>query len=246
MNEDLKYPLIESNRAKAYNAFILPEGYFESLSSKVQTSLYLSQEKDDHDGFSLPDGYFDELGKSIRLKLNTEKSFSAEALPEDYFKKLSTSVFERILQEEINKTPILNQLSKDSPFVVPDKYFVDLKVNVEEKIKEPKIIPLSRKQNYFSFAVYKWAAAFIITLVSTWLLLQNFNHNNLQHNLNLTAELQNESFEKIALQELDESTLVDYLSDVSPNKVEKVVIDSKISEEEIIQNIDINDIGEAL
>jgi hypothetical protein len=50
----------------------------------------------------------------------------------------------------------------------------------------------------------------------------------------------------MALQEIDESTLVDYLSIVNAEEFKQKETSSNISEEEIIQNIDINDLGDAL
>lgn len=246
MNKELKYPHLESLKNKAEEAFALPTGYFESFSSKIKTDVYLLHTKENSKEFNLPEGYFEELNEHILSQLNIQKLKIGEEPPKDYFKNLSATIFERIEMEELNKTPILNEINKQRSFGVPDNYFADLKLNIEEKIKEPKIILFNPQKNYSSFTLYKWAAAIIVTVVSAWFLVQYFNQNSFQNNSNMISQLQNESFEKMALQEIDESTLVDYLSIVNAEEFKQKETSSNISEEEIIQNIDINDLGDAL
>lgn len=102
--------------------FSVPEGYFESLSVKIQDKIKiqaydLSQEA----GFTVPENYFAELAQAIHTRIG-EEQIRAEVkgdgfeVPQGYFDDLSSRIQKRIQEGTINtdapKTETLERPSK--------------------------------------------------------------------------------------------------------------------------------------
>lgn len=243
MNSENKYPLLDKLSADAANSFLMPEGYFTELNKKVNTQLFISDSFSEEDAFNVPDNYFNDLHQKVNTHISISNKENAPVVPEDYFNKLSANIFAKIEAEEQNATPILNTINKQEGFNIPENYFESLSDKISKQTNEVKIISINRNKSTFNFTPLRWAAIAIIILASGWFIYNNvFNYNITKTQ---TAQL-NESFEKMALQELDEESIIDYLAIEEKNVSSISDTKEKVNEEEILQNIDINDLGEAL
>lgn len=244
MCSENKYPLLKKIHAGAVAGFVLPDGYFTQLNKQLSTQLNLVNSTDQYKGFSIPDNYFEELYNKINTEINLPDKNNINELPGDYFNKLSAEIFTKIENEERNEWPILSSAKKGSDFNLPDKYFEELKEKIISRAEDVKIVSINKNKTSFNFEVFKWAAIVIIIFSSGWFIYNSFTKSN--NNINKqVAQLQNETFEKIALQELDEENIIDYISANSKEELNTSRSKENSNEEEILQNIDINDLGEA-
>ncbi len=126
------------------NVFRIPEGYFDTLSQKISTSVFLNQYSRTQAG-DVPNNYFDDLSNKIILRIkNTDTAVSTE-------------------DETKNISPLLYSLKDRQVFNVPEGYFHTLGEQALNKIKpeSAKIISLHSGKKWLKYA----AAAMIAILV---------------------------------------------------------------------------------
>lgn len=115
------------------NPFIVPDGYFDDLDSRIVARRNFSEIKDKGitGGFTVPEGYFDQLTSNVSARIALEQIAgdkpSGFVVPEGYFDGLASDITARITLEEIAK-------SKNTGFSVPEGYFDELASNVQSRI----------------------------------------------------------------------------------------------------------------
>lgn len=106
----LPFDINNSNDALRRNPFIVPNGYFDDLSKKIQSEINLKENHTiDQNPFSVPDGYFDQLSLKIQSQITVEnlKGKSPDngfSVPEKYFDSLQSGILDKIRVE--NNTSI--------------------------------------------------------------------------------------------------------------------------------------------
>ncbi|MDE1191176.1 MAG: hypothetical protein PW786_03430 [Arachidicoccus sp.] len=127
--------------------------------------------------YTVPANYFESLSNIIlsKIKLSLIRNNTAFSLPEHYFSDFPNKIISRIKQEG-SETPILNSISKEMLYVVPQNYFNELTIKLSDKkaeIAETKIIPFVPKHRNWRMAI---AAAVVSAIVlSAGLIWENNN-----------------------------------------------------------------------
>jgi hypothetical protein len=124
--------------------------------------------------YSVAPSYFESLAQTILHRLNlvgrsaySPSSANPYTVPEDYFKNFSYSILETIksgkvlneVEQELTEiAPLLNTISKNPTYRIPDGYFQNF--NTTNTFTKPKarVIPISKK-------FLRYAAAAIITVL---------------------------------------------------------------------------------
>ncbi len=138
------------------NAFGIPKGYFNSLSSRMLNKIECQQElaefktlaaTDRQLKFAVPQNYFSSLATILEYKY--ELSVYSElakvtkpvlkTLPANYFSMLKKKVMERIeLDAELKEFSVLSSLEKKNNFKLVPDYFENNTDEVKEKIHAAK------------------------------------------------------------------------------------------------------------
>jgi len=115
------------------NPFIVPEGYFDSLSETILSKITLEEAAGNKQetGFTVPENYFTELGEQINAQIRIASATNKEApgftVPDGYFNELTDQITARItIEEALNK--------EDTSFAVPYGYFDELSANITARI----------------------------------------------------------------------------------------------------------------
>lgn len=116
------------------NPFVVPENYFEQLSSSVLSQIRLQQLSDpEKKAFSVPDTYFSQLTAHIQLHLKMEQykktEHTAWNVPKGYFEGLSRNI---ISQARI-------ETARTEEFDVPSGYFESLSEHMQTKVFEEQL-----------------------------------------------------------------------------------------------------------
>ena len=148
------------------------------------------------------------------------------------------------------KKPKLEEISKESPFKVPDHYFDHFSTRMADKIsaaEQTKIIPVFRRlkpQLIFATSVMCLAC---LVYFGTRFLEQNKNKP-------LTSQELVEVYEYAAVQEMDDTQLMQQISKktearndtIDSLKIQNIKVDNAIIDYLSKENIDINTIIDAL
>jgi hypothetical protein len=136
------------------NVFSVPESYFDNLSQRISTSVFLNEYPRAQAG-EVPHNYFDELSNKIILKI---KNADAAALSAE--------------DETKNISHLLNSLKDKHVFNVPEGYFHTLGEQVLSKIKpkSAKVVSLHSGRKWL-----RYVAAAVITILVGIGALQLFN-----------------------------------------------------------------------
>jgi len=95
-------PLLASMKKR--NPFVVPEAYFESNRSNIQSSVFLNQldKKNSSDYFLLPENYFEDLTARILVQISILEQHTPErsfGVPEHYFDSLQSRIQAKIAAE---------------------------------------------------------------------------------------------------------------------------------------------------
>lgn len=117
------------------NPFVVPENYFEKLSSSVLSRRRLQRISDSEKAdFSVPKAYFSQLTDHIQLRLKIEpykhSVHTAWDVPKGYFEDLSRHI---ISQARIETA------GKQEEFDIPMGYFENLAERIQTKLFEEKL-----------------------------------------------------------------------------------------------------------
>ncbi len=168
--------------------------------------------------FRVPDGYFAQFPETVLDTIQTETflaNASAETLrvPLGYFEGLSTSIMDKIttvsteteVASELNEVaPLLNTISREEIYTVPQGYFdtIDFAVSAQSEKQPAKVITLRIARKWMQYA----AAALVAGVLVTGAFLYTDNNSNL---------LENEQYTGLdapsGLNKVSEDELVSYL-----------------------------------
>lgn len=130
------------------NVYAVPYGYFDGLANEILSAVIEMQMPRVSDAYSVPAGYFDGLAGSILQKI-----------------KLQENQFSNEIFEELNEVaPLLNTISKNNVYTLPENYFRDLSVDFTIIKPAAKVISLDvGRKNWIRYA----AAACILAILGT-------------------------------------------------------------------------------
>lgn len=122
---------------------------------------------------ALPEGYFDTFSERLMLRIRLQEVKSKETLspPEHYFSGFPGRLLDKIRETSSveTETPLLDSISRENVYTVPENYFNKISEQVTEKVNAAmagaKIIPLRSirlKQNSWRMGV---AAAVVSAIV---------------------------------------------------------------------------------
>ena len=119
-----------------HNLYSLPVGYFEGLSSEILASIFIQSLLNDSKDtvYTTPNGYFTHLADNILQKI-----------------KLETILIANVEDELENVAPLLNSISKQSPYSVPHGYFADFKMQAPT-VHKTKIVVFGKWRKLVSYA----------------------------------------------------------------------------------------------
>ncbi len=142
------------------NPFKVPDNYFEDNASfAADCAINLSQDKEvalpaallglKKNYLKVPDAYFENLPAQVLQKVTTLpaeeevdanlkhlRDDSSYSLPEGYFEGFSSRLMERIKEEELESSPILDEIKEmKTPFSVPNGYFENFSARLKERIE---------------------------------------------------------------------------------------------------------------
>jgi len=117
------------------NPFIVPENYFDQLSSSVLSQARLDRlPTAERIGFTVPESYFSQLTNNIQLHIKVEQYKDATHrewdVPKGYFEDLSDKILSQTKIEAV---------AKQEEFEVPIDYFESLSARIQTKIFEDKL-----------------------------------------------------------------------------------------------------------
>lgn len=117
------------------NPFVVPEHYFDKLSSSVLSQARLDRLSNaEKTGFTVPEFYFSQLTDNIQLHIKMEQHRDATHggwdIPKGYFNDLSDKILSQTRLEAV---------AKHEEFDVPMGYFENLSERIQTKIFEVKL-----------------------------------------------------------------------------------------------------------
>jgi hypothetical protein len=199
--------------------------------------------------FSVPPGYFNQFPAAVLLRIQAEtvdlrvRSHPFN-VPAGYFDSLASNIINRIknqeqsVEAELNElAPILNTISREPVYSVPQGYFESLELTIPLKLDKPSA-------RVFSFGrVMQYAvAACTVGILVIGVFLYNNNTGSIEApisykeavNMNVSTELEQLNEADIASY-LEESPMIGYAFNVSAEEVDFEEALEEASDEEINQ-----------
>lgn len=179
------------------NVFDVPDHYFDELSEKIVTTVFLHQDEK-NEAQHVPDGYFDSLSNKILARIKNSKIESAG----DEIKAIS---------------PVLYSIKNNNVFSVPDQYFEGLKDKITDKLnnKKAKVVSMGSVRNW-----WKYAAAAVVAggiTVGSW---QIFNNRSMtDNNEALTSSAKTPNYIKLSFQYKTPEQIEDGIASLSDDEI---------------------------
>jgi hypothetical protein len=209
--------------------------------------------------FVVPEGYFDRFPASVLSRIQAETiSFGGKShpfkVPVNYFDQLAGNILNKIkskeqsVEEELNElAPLLNTISKQPVYKIPEGYFESLELTIPLKLDKPsaRVFSFGRSKRIMQYAVAACTAA--ILLIGAFLYTNNDKPEQLiSHkeavNMNVSTELDKLSETEIASY-LDAAPNVGYALNASAEDISFDEYLEETSDEEI--DAYLNESGEA-
>ena len=215
-----------------------PEGFFEQQENHVLGQIKIDQIQD-APNFAVPDQYFDQLSDQILAQVRIEgiKEMEEEQVPNGYFDNLTARILNRIEEEELTLeiagpgfnvpegyfeqandqimasiyTEALKAQVPTDGLEVPTGYFDQLSDAILDKVQDKKVISMpSRDESKSSDSrkkgkVYAWLTTAAAACVAAVIGVALYNADN---NQPMQAQ-------KLALNEIPEEEIINYLSNYS-------------------------------
>lgn len=180
------------------NSFALPQGYFNSFSTRMLNKIEHQQELAEFKTlaaterqlkFAVPQNYFSSLANILEYKyelsayseLNKVGKPVLKALPPDYFTALEKKVVDRIeLDDELKEFSVLSAIDKKNNFKLVPDYFENSTDEVKEKIHAAnRHTPGIFEQLFAILFKPKMAFAFSFILIIGFTAVWYYNKNEL-------------------------------------------------------------------
>lgn len=133
------------------NSFVVPEGYFDSLSARILNKIEHEQELAEfktlsatrQSKFAVPQNYFSSLANILKCKyelsvfpeLSKVPKPILKSLPDGYFENLDKKVADKMeFENELKGLPILSSIEKKNSFKLVPDYFENSTDEIKEKI----------------------------------------------------------------------------------------------------------------
>lgn len=230
------------------NSFVLPEGYFDSFSTRLLNRMECEQELAEYKilsgvnrklKFAVPQNYFSSLTGILEYKyeasvfpeLSKIAKPALKPLPADYFEEMDKKVMEKIeLTSELKEFSVLSSIEKKNNFrLVPD-YFENSTDDVKEKIhasnqRIPNVFQTIFEQLFAILFKPKMAFALSFILIVGFTAVWYFNRND--------SSLETGACKTLACLEknelLNENNIRDFDDENLYEMVDMEMLDKKIS-----------------
>lgn len=137
------------------NSFVLPKGYFDSLSARILNKIEHEKELAEFKtlsenrkvSFTIPKNYFATLANTLEYKyelsvfpeLASTRKPVLKALPENYFENVEKKIVDKLeLESELKEFSVLSSIPKKNNFKTSASYFESKTEDVKEKIHAEK------------------------------------------------------------------------------------------------------------
>jgi hypothetical protein len=206
--------------------------------------------------FFVPPAYFDGFASSVLARIQAENAvFGSKTTPfsvsEGYFDGLASTVLDRIRQQQVQTVeeerneiaPILNTISRQPVYTVPDGYFESLEITVPLKVARPaeKVFSLGKSRRILQYAVAACTAG--ILMVGAYLYTNRGTGTpgetvaisyDSALKMDVSQELAGVNVQEID-QYLNETPVVGYSINTAPDEVDVEQYIQSASDEEIRQ-----------
>ncbi|POY38344.1 hypothetical protein C3K47_02805 [Solitalea longa] len=204
--------------------------------------------------FTVPENYFNSLNDRIweRIKmedaglniegLTNENPFK---LPETYFENLSSKIKDQLDtgdEEDVHLSiPGLNNIN---PFTAPTDYFDELPTTIEERVfSEIADIELENANQTFIRRFYRLAIAACFTALASWFGYNIYQVNQLDKQMNSTANVVKIDNQNFDLNYFDESMLVEEVVNTSAGNA---AVNPSAEKTRKLENYILNNVDEEL
>lgn len=227
------------------NSFVLPKGYFDSLSNRILNKIEHEQElvayktlsENRKATFKVPQNYFETLANNLEYKyelsvfpqLESTKKPVLKALPENYFENLAKKIVDKFeLESELKEFSVLSSIPKKNAFKVAPAYFESKTEDVKEKIHADKNQGGVVRQLFATLLKPQMAIAASLVLIVGISAIWYFNRKDSTiingDCLTLACLEKNEILNEKNIQDFDDESLYEM--------VDEAVLDQQLSEDE--------------
>lgn len=156
--------LLQANNGNCYS---VPDDYFNNLSSLTMANIFISK-LPAAVPYKTPENYFENLPDNILDKINTaslqlpnRRQQDVFTVPEGYFDGFANSVIDKIkaqndVRQELEEiSPLLNTISKDNVYSLPETYFEELNPLTQAAKNKPsaKVVSMgSKSRRWINYA----------------------------------------------------------------------------------------------
>lgn len=156
--------LLQANNGNCYS---VPDDYFNNLSSLAMANIFISK-LPAIVPYKTPENYFENLPDNILDKINTaslqlpnRRQQDVFTVPEGYFDGFANSVIDKIkaqndVRQELEEiSPLLNTISKDNVYSLPETYFEELNPLTQAAKNKPsaKVVSMgSKSRRWINYA----------------------------------------------------------------------------------------------
>ncbi len=149
------------------NLNFVPQGYFDGLADEILLKAQGFQIPKVTDPYQAPEGYFDDLAESILQNIQIKQKKNQDHT--------------EVVNELELTAPLLNSISRENPYSIPDNYFSGFNIKISGSIPVVKIVSLAGRTN--KWIMYSAAACITAILLSGGYLLLNKTDNYRQQEL---------------------------------------------------------------
>lgn len=227
------------------NSFVLPNGYFDSLSNRILNKIEHEQElaefktlsENRKSSFNVPKDYFASLANTLEYKyelsvfpqLSSTKKPILKSLPENYFENLEKKVVDKLeLESELKAFSVLSSIPKKNGFKVAPAYFESKTEEVKEKIHTEKSQGGVVRQLFATLLKPQMAIAASLVLIVGISAVWYFNKKDSTvlngDCLTLACLEKNEILNEKNIQDFDDESLYEM--------VDEALLDQQLSEDE--------------
>lgn len=215
------------------NSFVLPKGYFDSLSARIMNKIEHEQELEAYktlsqnkkSKFTVPQNYFANLTNKLESKyeasvfptLNKVAKLTLKKLPADYFETLDKKVQDKMeLENELKEFSVLSSIPKKNNFKTAPDYFESKPEEVKEQIHIEKNQKGVVRQLFAVVLRPQMAIAASLVLIIGISALWYFNKTNPTKNgdcMTLACLEKNEILNEKNIQDFDDENLYEMVDE---------------------------------
>lgn len=199
------------------NVYTVADNYFNELLNTVATTKTISG-LSSRNPYSVPSNYFENFSANILQKIKAENA----AVPVGYFDAFAHKLMQRIRTEQADETPLLESISNENVYTVPDGYFESLEIIIPAKAAPAKVVKLRSRVMQYAVAA---CTAGVLAVSALFVFNKNNNEQVISYKDAVNMDI------NTATKNLSDDEINNYLS-------EAVVAGYSLSEEKDFKTVD--------